>query len=167
MKDYEIPNPKSMRIVDMHRVISAINDGSDCQWRDDGDKVIIRTRKTLPLEFVELPSVQEGEVRIFKLKTSTSVQKKGKRTPLQSGDHEARKRWLGIRSERFGFEVISAHCTDELVQVEKIRGKPFFMDSTTFVGTLRVTNLGLFNQALEKGLTGGKGTAYGFGLLTI
>lgn len=167
MKDYEIPKSQSMSVVDTHRVVSAINGGSNCQWRDDGDKIIVRTKANLPLPFVELPEVHEGEIRVFKLVTSTSTQNSGRRTPLPQGDHGARKRWLEQRAGRCGFELLNSHSTDSLVHVEKNPGKRFCMDRTVFIGTLRVTNRELFKQALETGITGGKGTAYGFGLITV
>ncbi|MSQ22447.1 MAG: type I-E CRISPR-associated protein Cas6/Cse3/CasE [Dehalococcoidia bacterium] len=84
-------------------------------------------------------------------------------------DEEAQRAWLHRKGEHHGFVVLGVRLADEPLQTGRHRGqgeaRRLTVASVLYNGILRVTDLALFQEALESGI--GPAKAYGCGLLSV
>jgi CRISPR system Cascade subunit CasE len=114
-----------------------------------------------------LEQLQSGRILQFRLKANPSKRSKetGKTFALTS--KEDRLLWLDRQALRSGFEVLEV----DLIPVPDIYGrKPkssasIKIISVLFQGVLRITDIDLFQTALQHGI--GRGRTYGCGLLSV
>ena len=113
------------------------------------------------------PQIREGQVYRFRLQANPTVKREGKRHAIyQEPMLEA---WLERKAENHGFALQPQ--TWRMRKMGTVRGKTKGEHaaqkwySVQFDGRLRVTNDGLFEDALARGI--GSAKAFGFGLLSI
>ncbi len=85
----------------------------------------------------------------------------GARRSWPREDVAPRLRWLDRRAETHGFAVVAVEAETERVFIRK--GAGFWIDATTFAGSLTVRDPVRFAAALRGGV--GPRAAFGFGLL--
>ncbi len=130
-------------------------------------------------------NIREGAVLVFRLLAnptrkidtksgSDGTRRNGRRIPLN--DEYAQMEWLARKGEVSGFELCrqalsdlpDARALQERASTSTVGQHPnghLTLDGVLFEGHLRVTDAGLFREALVSGI--GPGKAYGFGLLSI
>ena len=126
------------------------------------------TRDYAPL----LARVADGSVWRFRLAANPvkSVKVAGGRGAVRNHvTVEQQERWLAERAPKHGFalEPDGFRVVDSRwISFDKATdGSPVRIHAVTFEGLLRVTDAGLFREALVHGI--GRGKAYGLGLLTL
>jgi hypothetical protein len=87
----------------------------------------------------------------------------GKRASWPLDLAQPRLDWLGRRAQAGGFAIEDARVATLRVHVSK--GHGFWIDASTFTGTLSVTDTTVFAHALARGV--GPRPAFGFGLLEL
>jgi CRISPR system Cascade subunit CasE len=84
-------------------------------------------------------------------------------------DEEAQRAWLHRKGQQHGFAILGVRLADEPLQTGGHRGqgeaRRLTVSPVLYDGILRVTDLTLFQAALESGI--GPAKAYGCGLLSI
>ena len=166
MKEYTVKKPHSITGYPVHRAVAALTQGAPHLWRDNGETLTIRTTAPLDAEGVDLPSVQAGELRLFKLRACVASKVRGRHVYPARGDHKARQDWLGKQGRRHGFALVAVHCTSAVARVSDQGSRDFSLDSTDFTGVLKVVDPVAFENALRCGV-GNTGRAFGFSLLSI
>ena len=87
MKEYTVKKPRSIAGYPVHRAVAALTQGAPHLWRDNGETLTIRTTAPLDTEGVDLPSVQAGELRLFKLRACVASKVRGRHVYPARGDH--------------------------------------------------------------------------------
>ena len=152
----------------LHRFVYALTEGDPRPlFAAEGDTAVVRTQSDLSAHAVEVrdPAPVEPGLYLFELGAAVSFKRNGVRVYPPSRDREARERWLTRQAERHGFEVLSVRIEGRKRLVDKPE-RTFAVDSTSFIGVLRVTDADRFSTALAGGV-GKTGKAYGSGLLRI
>lgn len=166
MKEFTVKKPPTLGGYPIHRAVAALAQGAPHLWRDNGDTLTIRTAAPIDAEGAELPQVQAGELRLFKLRACVSSKVRGRHIYPARGDHAARHAWLGRQGQRHGFDVVAVHSIGGTATVANQAGRHFTLDDTDFTGVLKVTDATAFAAALRTGV-GATGRAFGFSLLSI
>lgn len=129
---------------------------------------VAETRDYAPL----LARVADGSVWRFRLAANPVKNVKvagGRGTVRNHVTVEQQEEWLAERAPKHGFalEPDGFRVVDSRwISFDKATdGSPVRIHAVTFEGLLRVTDAGLFREALVHGI--GRGKAYGLGLLTL
>jgi CRISPR system Cascade subunit CasE len=109
--------------------------------------------------------IQPGQLLRFRLKANPTVTKAGKRHGLKTVEEQLE--WLNRQGERGGFTVVGA-MVDQSSRLKTKKhgdGPVITVQTALYQGHLKISNLDVFKQTLEKGL--GHAKALGLGLLSI
>lgn len=165
MNEYVLAKPPSTGGYSLHRIVAGLTDGAPALFADRGDHLVVRTSKHIGADQRPVREVKTGEVIAFELRASCGTKNKGRHSYWPVADWKSRHGWLDRQGERHGFSVITVHCTAGMQLIEKT-GRKFTIDKTDFVGVLKVTDSEKFSNAMAAGI-GGKGKAFGFGMIQI
>ena len=113
-------------------------------------------------------AITAGQVLYFRLRANPTIKREGKRLGILK--EEEQTVWLRRKGEKGGFEVNSLTIIPEGLASDKMTdkaGSPHKLSllAVRFEGILKVTDVSIFHQTLERGIGSGKGL--GFGLLSI
>lgn len=165
MNEYVLTKPPSARGYSLHRMVAGLTNGAPALFADRGDHLVVRTAKQIDAELRPVREVVTGDIVGFELRASCGTKNKGRHRYWPVADWRSRHDWLDRQGERHGFNVIAVHCTSDMQMIEKT-GRKFTIDKTDFLGVLKVTDAEKFGSALALGI-GGKGKAFGFGMIQI
>lgn len=169
--DTFIDKPARIRGYALHRIVAQLHPGKAMLWADEGQRLRIRSREAEP------PVYEAGKLLVFTTRACVSLRERPERLPgakkghrknvfLPPEDWRGRRAWLEKEGLRHGFEVVDVHVSGAMERVETHKGHRFLMDSTEFVGVLRVTNPTAFGLALVHGI-GRVGRFMGLGMLIV
>lgn len=153
--DYQISKPKDIAGYENHRLVAGLTDGKPVQFADQGEQLLIRTDASI-----------SGEVIGFKLKACVGVKVNGKHRYFPTSDRSSRHDWLNRKAAQNGFEVLTVYISGGMQRIKAHDGRNFTVDSTEFIGALRITDKQKFDHCIKHGI-GNKAKAFGFGLLSI
>jgi hypothetical protein len=158
--DIVIDKPVRLAGYALHRMVEQHQNGQPALWADEGKQLRIRPRDA------EAPCHEAGKLLGFTVSACVALKKKHKHAYLPLADWRGRKAWLEEQGAKHGFELIGVHVTPKMARIESHDGRRFSIDSTEFVGLLRVTDAGAFANALQNGI-GRVGKAFGLNMLIV
>jgi hypothetical protein len=161
--EYTIDKPLAVGQYASHRIVAGLTGGKPASWFDEGERLRIRTAKTIPGELQPPRNFATGQFVGFQLKASCGKKIKGKHRYFHTADWRSRHEWLKNKGKQHGFEVLTVHCHAEQ---ERIRAgtRIFNVDATSFTGVLKIIDLDKFNAVLISGI-GSTAKAFGFGFI--
>ena len=109
-----------------------------------------------------LESLEPGQRFRFRLTVNPMSRSNGKRVPLVGDDALA---WTSGKLEDSGFKILFIEQRDEHSGRLFKNGRPVFIKSSTYVGTVEIVDADSAREALVNGI--GRAKAYGNGLMTL
>ena len=125
----------------------------------------------VPASIYVVPDPPAGAELDFSVQAMPTVKdaRTGKRKPFTRENNAGREAWFRRRAARSGFEAVALQQATSRRWITKPtpgrQGEPWWIDATTFVGRLRVTDATAFRATLVGGF--GHGRAWGCGLLVV
>ena len=158
--DIVIDKPARLAGYALHRMVEQHQNGQPALWADEGKQLRIRPRDA------EAPCHEAGKLLGFTVSACVALKKKHKHAYLPLADWRGRKAWLEEQGAKHGFQLIGVHVTPRMNRIETHDGRRFNIDSTEFVGLLRVSDPEQFANALRNGI-GRVGKAFGLNMLIV
>lgn len=124
-----------------------------------------------PASIYVVPEPPVGTELSFTVQAMPTVKdaRTGRRKPFTRDNNAGREAWFRRRAARSGFDVVAMQQSTSRRWIAKPtpgrQGDPWWIDATTFVGRLRVTDAPAFRATLVGGF--GHGRAWGCGLLVV
>lgn len=166
MEDRILTKPTSVVGYQGHRLVAALLPGQRVQFVDRGDHILLRTESELQgTGAVAWRPFAAGSILGFTLRASVGRKVKGRHRYWPTNDWRSRHAWLGRKASQHGFEVISVHCTAQMLRIES-SDRSFTIDQTDFTGVLKVIDAQHLERALRTGI-GSVGRAFGMGMLCL
>lgn len=163
--DYEIAKPSSIRGYPLHRMVCELTENERSLFSDEGNKLLIRTTKSIDATARPLKDFSEGAISAFELRACVSFKRKGKHLYFPVDDWRSRHQWLRNKADQNGFDISSLHSSQKMTKVEDGK-RSFRIDQTDFTGILKVTDANLFKSVLINGV-GSTARTFGFGMLIV
>lgn len=158
--DIVIDKPARLTGYALHRIVEQHQNGQPALWADEGTRLRIRPRDAAA------PRYESGKLLGFTVNACVALKKKHRHAYLPLADWRGRKTWLEAQGVKHGFQLLGVHVTPKMMPVETHDGRHFRIDSTEFVGLLRVTEPDRFSLALQNGI-GRVGKAFGLNMLIV
>lgn len=158
--DIVIDKPVRVSGYALHRMVEQHQNGKPALWADEGKQLRIRPRDA------EAPRHETDKLLGFTVTACVALKKNHKHVYLPLADWRGRKAWLEKQGEKHGFQLLGVHVTPKMAQIETHDGRRFRIDSTEFVGLLRVIDPDIFANALTHGI-GRVGKAFGLNMLIV
>lgn len=114
------------------------------------------------------PAIAAGQALYFRLRANPTIKRGGKRLGILREDDQIE--WLRRKAKKSGFEILSLTVIPEGIAHDKMTDASdlrhnLSLFSVSFEGVLKVTDIHIFRQTLERGIGSAKGL--GFGLLSV
>ncbi|WOJ93683.1 type I-E CRISPR-associated protein Cas6/Cse3/CasE [Congregibacter variabilis] len=164
--EYVISKPATLGGYALHRLVMGLTNGESAIFVDATDKLIVRTAAAIDADSRPIVERQAGDVLAFELRASCSKKVKGKHRYFDLSDWRARHDWLRRKGSQLGFEVMTVHCVPDIATIDNGKGRRFSVDSTDFVGVLKVIDPDIFHKALVHGV-GSTAKTFGHGFLLV